>query len=217
MYILTAARQRYAVKAYDPALRVPEHTMQQIYELLRHAPSSMNFQPWHFVVASTPAGRERMLKGVQGGFGFNAAKVRDASHVVLLCARTDVDAAHLDRLLEQEQRDGRFGDAAARTFLARAREGCIGQHREVQADLPQWLEKQVYIALGSALLGAAALGVDSTPMEGIDRAVLDAEFGLREQGLGSLVMLCFGYRARDDANAGLPKSRLAQAQVFTFV
>ena len=75
----------------------------------------------------------------------------------------------------------------------------------------------MYIALGTALLGAAALGVDATPMEGFDKAALDAEFGLDAQGLRGLVMLCFGYRAQDDFNAALPKSRLPEEQVFTFV
>lgn len=159
----------------------------------------------------------RILKGVQAPFGFNEVKVRNASHVVLLCVRTDADTEHLNRLLEQEHRDGRFRDEAARASLASARENCVRMHRNVQQDLTPWLEKQVYIALGTVLLGAAALGVDATPMEGIDHAALDAEFGLHEQGLSSLVMICFGYRAEDDINAGLPKSRLSQEQVFTFV
>lgn len=217
MNILAAAKERYAVKAYDPERRVPEQTMQRIYELLRHSPSSVNSQPWHFIVADNPAGRARMLKGVQGHFGFNEPKVRNASHVVLLCVRTDADAGHLDRLLDQEQLDGRFRDAAARAGLAAARAACIHMHRDLEKDLGPWMEKQVYIALGTALLGAAVLGVDATPMEGIDKAALDAEFGLHERGLGSLVMVCFGYRAQDDFNATLPKSRLTEEQVFTFV
>jgi nitroreductase/dihydropteridine reductase len=93
----------------------------------------------------------------------------------------------------------------------------VNLHRYTQKDLPQWLEKQVYIALGSAMLGAANLGIDTTPMEGIDVPALDAEFGLHERGLTSLVMLSFGYHAETDFNAGLPKSRLAEEQVFTFL
>lgn len=57
MDILDAARRRYAVKAYDPERRVPEAAMRQIYELLRHSPSSVNAQPWHFVVPTTRPAR----------------------------------------------------------------------------------------------------------------------------------------------------------------
>jgi nitroreductase/dihydropteridine reductase len=67
------------------------------------------------------------------------------------------------------------------------------------------------------MLAASALGVDTTPMEGLDPAALDAELGLHEKGLASLVLLAFGYHADSDFNATLPKSRLAQEQVFTFL
>jgi nitroreductase/dihydropteridine reductase len=217
MSILAAAQQRYTVKAYDPARRVPEDTMQQIYGLLRNSPSSVNSQPWHFIVASTPEAKARMAKGTPASFSYNEPKVLNASHVILFCVRIDADGKHLSNVLEQEQKDGRFRDDAAKAGQAKGRQGYVNLHRYTQKDLPQWLEKQVYIALGTAMLGAAALGVDTTPMEGIDTKALDAEFGLHEQGLTSLVMLSFGYRAEGDFNAGLPKSRLAEEQVFTFL
>ncbi len=217
MDILAAAKQRYTAKAYDPTRKVPEDTMRQIYDLMRNSPSSVNSQPWHFIVASTPEAKARMAKGTPAAFAYNEPKVLNASHVVLFCARVDADAAHLDKLLAQEQADGRLRDDAAKAGQAKGRQGYVDLHRYTQKDLPQWLEKQVYIALGTAMLGASALGVDTTPMEGIDTRALDAEFGLHEQGLSSLVMLSFGYRAGDDFNAALPKSRLKEEQVFTFL
>jgi nitroreductase/dihydropteridine reductase len=217
MDILAAAKKRHTVKAYDPERRVPEDTMQQIYDLLRHSPSSVNSQPWHFIVASTPEGKARMAKGAQGGYIYNEPKITQASHVILFCTRVDADQQHLNALLEQEQKDGRFRDEAAQAGQAKGRLGYVNLHRYTQKDLPQWLEKQVYLALGTAMLGAAALGVDTTPMEGIDLAALDAEFKLHEQGLASLVMLSFGYHGGADFNAGLPKSRLTEEQIFTFI
>jgi nitroreductase/dihydropteridine reductase len=217
MDILAAATKRHTAKAYDPARRVPEELMQQIYGLLRNSPSSVNSQPWHFIVAGTPEAKARMAKGAQGGFSYNEAKITHASHVILFCVRADADQQHLDNILAQEERDGRFKDEAAKAGQAKGRLGYVNLHRYTQKDLPQWLEKQVYIALGTAMLGAANLGIDTTPMEGIDVAALDAEFGLHERGLTSLVMLSFGYHAETDFNAGLPKSRLAEEQVFTFL
>ena len=57
-----------------------------------------------------------------------------------------------------------------------------------------WTEKQAYLALGTLLLGAAAKGIDATPMEGIDRQALDEELGLAAQGLSSVVAVALGYR-----------------------
>lgn len=217
MDIVKASQQRYTTKAYDAARRVPEEIMLQIYDVLRNSPSSVNSQPWHFIVASTAEGKARMAKGVQGGYAFNEAKVTKASHVILFCSRIEADAGHQDLLLSQEQRDGRFADDAAKAGTAKGRAFFVDQHRFQGKDQSHWLEKQVYLALGTAMLAAATLGVDTTPMEGIDAKALDEEFGLREKGLTSLVLLSLGYRAEDDFNAKLPKSRLAQEDLFTFL
>jgi len=217
MDILSAAKKRHTAKAYDSERRIPEEVMQQVYDLLRNSASSVNSQPWHFIVANTPEGRARIAKATQGGYVYNAAKVNDASHVIVLCARVDMDEAHMDALLEQEERDGRFRDAQARAGQDATRRGYVNQHRYGTKDVAQWLEKQVYLALGTALLGAATLEIDATPMEGFDQKILDAEFGLNEKGLTSLVLVSFGYSSPADFNAGLPKSRLTQEATFTFI
>lgn len=217
MDILSAAKKRHTAKAYDSERRIPEEVMQQVYDLLRSSASSVNSQPWHFIVANTPEGRARIAKATQGGYVYNAAKVNDASHVIVLCARVDMDEAHMDALLEQEERDGRFRDAQARAGQDATRRGYVNQHRYGTKDVAQWLEKQVYLALGTALLGAATLEIDATPMEGFDQKILDAEFGLNEKGLTSLVLVSFGYSSPADFNAGLPKSRLTQEATFTFI
>jgi len=217
MNILSAAKKRHTAKAYDTGRRIPEDVMQQVYGLLRNSASSVNSQPWHFIVANTPEGRARIAKSTQGSYGYNAAKVNDASHVIVLCSRVDMDEAHLDAVLEQEERDGRFRDAQARAGQDATRRGYVNQHRYGTKDVAQWLEKQVYLALGTALVGAATLEIDATPMEGFDQKILDAEFGLNEKGLTSLVLVSFGYSSPADFNAGLPKSRLTQEATFTFI
>jgi len=217
MNILSAAKKRHTAKAYDTERRIPEEVMQQVYGLLRNSASSVNSQPWHFIVANTPEGRARIAKATQGSYGYNAAKVNDASHVIVLCSRVDMDEAHLEAVLDQEERDGRFRDAQARAGQDATRRGYVNQHRYGTKDVAQWLEKQVYLALGTALVGAATLEIDATPMEGFDQKILDAEFGLNEKGLTSLVLVSFGYSSPADFNAGLPKSRLTQEATFTFI
>lgn len=44
---------------------------------------------------------------------------------------------------------------------------------------------------------------------------MDEERGLRAGGLTSSVIVAFGYRAAEDFNAKLPKSRLPLEQVLT--
>jgi nitroreductase/dihydropteridine reductase len=70
------------------------------------------------------------------------------------------------------------------------------------------MEKQVYLALGTLLLGATTLGIDATPIEGFDLNILDQTLGLPQNGLKSVVLAALGYRSGEDFNANLPKSRL---------
>jgi nitroreductase/dihydropteridine reductase len=93
----------------------------------------------------------------------------------------------------------------------------VNLHRNELHDTQQWMEKLVYIALGTLLLGAAALEIDATPIEGYDHVTLDEALGLRERGLKSVVMAALGYRSADDFNAALPKSRLPAEEIFTLI
>ncbi|WP_254344388.1 nitroreductase family protein [Neisseria subflava] len=90
----------------------------------------------------------------------------------------------------------------------------MGIHRNQFQDEAEWLAKQVHINMGFALF-AAALGIDAVPMEGADMPVLNQEFGLTEKGYTAVAVVSFGYRASDDFNVELPKSRLGDSTIFS--
>ncbi|CAG9295053.1 oxygen-insensitive NAD(P)H nitroreductase [Celerinatantimonas diazotrophica] len=212
------ASQRYTTKAYDSNKKIPAEQIEQLVESLRLAPSSVNSQPWHFVLASDDAGKQRIAAaGASGVAAYNASKINDASHVVVLCTRTNMDRVHLDAVLEKEQADGRYANDQARLKGHATRVGYVHQHIFKSKDLQSWMEKQTYIALGCLLTHAALLGIDATPMEGIDFAALDQELGLNERDLTSIVVVSLGYHSDKDFNAQLPKSRLSKEQVFDFI
>jgi nitroreductase/dihydropteridine reductase len=217
MNIAQIATTRYTTKAYDPQKRIGAALLEQLRTLLHFAPSSVNSQPWHFVIAASDEAKARIARATQGPYSGNEAKVLNASHVVVLCARTELDDAHLQRILEQEERDGRFKTAEAREMQTRGRGYYVNMHRNELHDTQQWMEKQVYLALGALLFGAAALEIDATPIEGFDCAVLDEALGLPERGLRSVVLAALGYRSEDDFNAALPKSRLPAEELFTLL
>jgi nitroreductase/dihydropteridine reductase len=213
--ILTAAQQRYTTKAFDATKRISDAQMAEIEELLRLSPSSINSQPWHFVIAGTPEGKALVAKGTEGAYASNAPKVLNASHVVVLCTRMDLGAEHLQRVVDQEDVDGRIANEAAKLATYKGRSFFLNLHRFQHRDLQHWADKQVYLALGTLLLGVAAMGIDACPIEGFDNGLLDDALGLREQGLSSTVVVALGYRSETDANSKLPKSRFAAERVIT--
>lgn len=215
--IAEAARRRHTVKAYEPGARLTDEQVEQLISTLHYAPSSVNSQPWHFVVAGSSEARARLAKAADGMYAYNAPKIINASHVIAFCIRVDMTNEHLRAVLQQEQSDGRFKREGAMEQQDAARRGYVDLHRFSARDIPNWAERQAYLALGTLLLGSAVLGIDSTPMEGFDTAILDKELGLRERGLTSVVLCALGKRSAEDFNAVLPKSRLPREEVFTIL
>ena len=210
MDIARIAQTRHTCKAYDASRKIPAEQVEQLKTLLRYAPSSVNSQPWHFFIADTDAGKARIAKSTPEGspYAANLPKVKNASHIVALCARTNVNDTHLATLLAQEEKDGRFPTPEGKEMQNKGRNFYVGLHRNNPHDMEAWTQKQVYLALGTLLFGAGALGIDATPIEGFDPKLLDEELGLAEKGLKSVVLVALGYRSAEDFNAKLPKSRL---------
>jgi len=216
MDIAHIALTRHTCKAYDPTRRIPAEQVEQLKTLLRHSPSSVNSQPWHFIIASSDASKARIAKATEHPvYAANGPKILNASHVVVFCARTTLDEAQIAAITDQEDRDGRFPNPDGKAAQFKSRSFYVNLHRFDFRDSQHWMEKQVYLSLGTLLLGAATLGIDATPIEGFDSRILNEELGLREKGLTSVVLTALGYRSSEDFNAKLPKSRLSAASVIS--
>ncbi|EBL0523509.1 oxygen-insensitive NAD(P)H nitroreductase [Salmonella enterica] len=217
MDIVSVALKRYSTKAFDPSKKLTAEEADKVKTLLQYSPSSTNSQPWHFIVASTEEGKARVAKSAAGNYTFNEHKMLDASHVVVFCAKTAMDDAWLQRVVDQEEADGRFATPEAKAANDKGRRFFADMHRVSLKDDHQWMAKQVYLNVGNFLLGVAAMGLDAVPIEGFDADVLDAEFGLKEKGYTSLVVVPVGHHSVEDFNAGLPKSRLPLETTLTEV
>lgn len=210
MDIISVAEKRYSTKVFDASKKLTAQEVSNLKTLLQLSPSSTNIQPWHFIVAGTDAGKARIAKATSGTYTFNEHKILDASHVVVFCRKTELDDSWLQRVVDQEDADGRFANAEAKAANNQGRVFFANIHRKELHDDAQWMAKQVYLNVGNFLLGVAAMGLDAVPIEGADFALLDAEFNLPAQGYTSLVIVAVGHHSADDFNAALPKSRLPQ-------
>ena len=215
MSIVDAANKRYSTKVFDPSRKLTDDQLQQIKALIRLSASSVNSQPWHVIVAATDDAKQRIAKATEGPYVFNKPKILDASHVLVFCSKTTINDDYLNDLLASEQQDGRFSNEQSKQRMVDGRNFFVDLHRKTLGDADQWMQKQVYLNIGSLLLGVAAMGIDAVPIEGFDRDVLDKEFNLSAQGFTSLVIVPVGYHSADDFNANVPKSRWSDTKIFT--
>jgi nitroreductase len=85
--ILDSYYFRHATKEFDANKIISESDFNFILETGRLSPSSFGVEPWRFVVVQNPELREKIKNTAWGGF----SKLPEASHFVLILARTKMD------------------------------------------------------------------------------------------------------------------------------
>ncbi len=207
---------RKTVKKYDPTRRIPKEDLNVFFEALRLSPSSINSQPWKFVVIESDAARERMGKTFANKFQFNQPHIFESSQIILFAhnphyTREDyaavVDTGIVDGRTKPEKREDAFGGFAFAEL-----------NTDENGNTGPWTKAQLYIAMGNALHTLARLRIGATPMEGIDTDLVNKEFSAELDGYHCDVALAIGYpHPTDDHNATLPKSRLSQDNIFVHI
>lgn len=204
--LLEQMHWRYAVKAFDPAQKLSAAQFDALLESLRFSASSFGLQPWKFVVVNSPALRAKVREHSWG-----QSQVTDASQLIVLCAQRELTAADIDRWSATLTKT-RGGDPAIHEGY---RKMMHGWHKhQTPEQLRQWMARQVYLALGTLLTAAAALGIDACPMEGFDPVKVGEVLGLDKLGLEAVVMCPVGFRSASDKYAGVAKVRYGKDEVI---
>lgn len=205
--LLDALQWRYATKKFDPVKKIPAETWAVLEQTLVLSPSSAGLQPWKFIVVTDPAVKARLVPAAH-----QQAQPADCSHFVVFTVRRGLDPAHVDRHVA---RTAEVRDLAVES-LARYRKMIADNIEKARTGgtLDAWQEHQVYIALGSFVTGAAVLGVDTCPMEGIEPARFDEILALAGTGYTTVVACAAGYRTADDKYAATKKVRFKADEVI---
>ena len=210
--VLEDLQKRYTCKKYDPTKKVPQEKLEILLESIRLSASSINSQPWKFIVLESDEAKERMYKTFANKYQFNQAHVVEASHVILFTHNLHYTREDYTKVVDKYIADGRIREEE--------REKAFGSFMFAQLNTDEngntqiWTKNQLYLALGNALHTLARLEIDSTALEGIDAPMVEKEFAKELDGYKCEVALAIGYRHEEDFNAKLPKSRLAQEELF---
>lgn len=214
MNMIDISAKRYTTKHYDKTKKISNEDIDKLCTILQNSPSSVNSQPWHFVVVGNDTGKEKILPAIAEP---NKPRVVESSHTVVMCIKTPLDETYLQALLAQEEKDGRYPTEQDKQAQDKGRHFFVELNSSSLECQMAWERKQVYIALGQLLFAAAGMGIDSTAIEGFNTEKMDELLDLRSKGLSSVVVATLGYRDKHDSNASRPKSRLPKDQLFTFL
>jgi nitroreductase len=201
---------RYATKKFDPSKKIPADTWRALEQALVLTPSSYGLQPWQFLVITDQAVKEKLVP-----ISWRQTQSADCSHFVVFTARRTLTEANVDAYVRHTAEVRGVGVDT----LAKFKGMMLSQLVPPPAgfDIHHWASLQVYIALGNFMTVAAMLGVDTCPMEGIERSNYDALLGLSGSPFTTVVACAAGYRAGDDKCATLPKVRFPAEDVVKHI
>lgn len=193
---LELAKRRYSTKKYDNSKKIPQEIVEELKEVLRLSPSSINIQPWQFTFVQD----EKVKRKLAEASLHNTEKIDQSDLLVVFSVAEDLDA--FQKVVDRELPEG------LRDWYNSSRETMS------ESDLKIWLSRQVYIALGVGLSASVALGLDSTPMEGIEPEKYMEILNMTDYK--PLFAMAVGYSASDDYYRPevMPKSRRPMEEII---
>ncbi|MCE7535967.1 nitroreductase family protein [Aliivibrio fischeri] len=213
--IIADLNSRYTAKKYDATKRISAEDMDVIKEAIRLSASSINSQPWKFIVLESEEAKERFHSTFANMFEFNQPHAKEASHTILFAHNPNYTKDQYRKVVDAEVASGhlpaeRYNDMLDGAF------GFVELNTNEAGFNGNWTKAQSYIALGNTLHTLARMGIASTSMEGVDSALIGEEFKDELDGYVCDFALALGYhKDGEDYNHGLPKARLPMEDVIT--
>ncbi len=209
MSVIEALHWRYAAKKLN-GQPVPQEKVDLIIEAARLAPTSSGLQPFEIYVVTNPEVKEQIKK-----LAFNQSQITDCSHLLVFAAWNKYTTERFNHYFDHYEKERSLPKGFS-----------DGYKTNVSKQLTSWLEehqfdhaaRQAYIAFSFAMVEAAVLGVDSSPMEGFVAGELDTLLQFDKKGLKSVLLLPLGYRDEEnDWQTNLKKVRKSAEDMIHYI
>lgn len=195
MSFIQSMQQRYTTKKYNPSKKIASNKIEELKEILRLSPSSINSQPWQYIFVSDQETRNKLAK-----VSFhNDSKIEDCDTVIVFSRINNLE------LFEEKINE----------YLS---EGAVDYYNNKMKSKPveeikMWFDRQVYLSVGVLMSACAEMKIDSTAMGGIEPEEYDKILGLKDYK--TLVAVAIGHRDEEDKNQPKlkPKSRMPLNEV----
>ena len=206
MSIINSLSWRYAVKRMN-GNKVSQDKLDTLLDAITLSASGFGLQPYQIFMVE-----DADLKAKIQPIAYGQPQIVESSHLLIFAAWNEVTEAQIDAYmyLIAETRGMSLSDLG--DFKGAIAGSMKYKSKEQQAE---WADRQVYLAMGTALAAAGELQLDTTPMEGFIPAKLDELLGLEAKGLHSVLMLAIGERDEaTDYMVNVKKVRTPKSELF---
>ncbi|AUS12843.1 nitroreductase family protein [Bacillus subtilis] len=194
---------RRSIRNYDPTVKISKEEMTEILEEATTAPSSVNAQPWRFLVIDSLEGKEKLASLAS----FNQTQVTTSSAVIAVFADMNNDD-YLEEIYSKAVELGYMPQEVKDRQIA-----ALTAHFE---KLPAQVNRETILIDGGLvsmqlMLTARAHGYDTNPIGGYDKENIAETFGLDKERYVPVMLLSIG-KAADEGYASyrLPIDTIAE-------
>lgn len=175
---------RRSIREFDPEVKISNEEMKQIINDTVKAPSSVNMQPWRFVVIESAEGKEKLRPLIR----FNQLQNdTSAAMIVILGDLEHFENAH--RI---------FDEAITRGLMHQERKDeQMAKLEPLYKVIPQSEKKRIAMIDGSLaamqlMLTARAYGYDTNPIGGFEREEVLDTFGFDKDRYEAIMVVSIG-------------------------
>ncbi|QOT11667.1 nitroreductase family protein [Paenibacillus sp. JNUCC32] len=194
---------RRSVRVYDPSVKISREEMTEILEEATLAPSSVNLQPWRFLVVDSPEGKATLEEHAPG----NKTQVSTSSAVIAVFG--DMNAF--------DNADEIMGTAVERGYLPQEiKDQMMANYTDLFGRIPaQAFREMILIDSGlvsmQLMLAARARGYDTNPIGGYDKSRIAEAFGMEKERYVPVMLISVGKAAKEARlTTRLPIDRIAE-------
>lgn len=194
---------RRSIRKYDTSVKISKQEMTDILTEATLAPSSVNMQPWRFVIIESAEGKAKLAPLAR----FNQQQVETSSAVIAVFGDMN-NFDYAEEIYETAVERGLMPAEVKEQQLAR-----LAGHF---ATLPPSVNRET-ILIDSALvsmqlmLTARAHGYDTNPIGGFERDRIAEAYGLEKERYVPVMLISIGKAAGEGyASARLPIDKIAQ-------
>lgn len=198
---------RYATKKFDATKKISDKDLKILLESMRLTASSYGLQPYHILVITNHEIRKKLQPASWG-----QSQIVDASHLIVLANKTEVDATWIDKYLSNVSETRDIPLEALNDYSNFMKSKVLALSPEEQST---WAAKQNYLVMGNLLSAAGDLKIDACPMEGFEASAYDEILDLSKKGLSTTLVAAIGYRSPEDETQHYAKVRQAENELFT--
>ncbi len=195
---------RRSVKQFDPNVKIPREEMEEMITLTTKAPSSVNMQPWRFVVVDTPEGKDILRPLVQ----FNTRQ-NDTSAAMVVIFGDMKNYEYADKIYDDAVEKGFMPQEVKDVQVAKFVELYESLDRQGMNDI---VKIDSSLAAMQFMLIARYYGYDTNPIGGFEKDVIAEALGLDSERYMPVMIIAVGKAAVE----GRESVRLPVEDVLSF-